>query len=190
MAAGWPGRPRTTRVGNIDDAFVLDIRVFRRSGAIQPGRVTQGLLRGAQGGFGGADVQWTLDLKNPLYGRLTVTGEVQGRRIDQTVEVAPSPCRYGGRRYWLVCGSSRARACALALSGGQFVCRAAARLSYACQSETELYRLARAARKAEARAFGLDGHPHPRGRRRERLEARYRALEDGTEAAVLAWVQA
>ena len=150
MAEGFPGRPSTTHVGKIDDAFVLDIRIFRRSGAIQPGRVTQGLLRGAQGGFGGADIKWTLDLKNPLYGRLTATGEVLGRRVDQTVEVVSSPCRYGGRRYWLVCQSSRARACALALSGGQFVCRAAARLSYACQSESGLYRLARAARKAKA----------------------------------------
>ena len=69
----------------------------------------------------------------------------------------------------------------LAYGAGRFASRQAQRLTYSTQSEDALDRLRRARDKAEARAWGKDGQPRPRGANRERLLQRWNELDEAWE---------
>lgn len=89
---------------------------------------------------------------------------------DQRVEMATTPCRFGGRRWWWVCPATGRRCAKLYLPNGgtRFLGRGpgAYRLPYASQSASPMERshgrLARLCRRLGARYDCADDPPPPR----------------------------
>lgn len=181
MGSFSSGRYRTVNRGCIEDTWRIDIRQLRRDGFVREGTVQSCSTQWSRHGVGTASALLSIDLSNVACGALSIFYLHDGPPVSQTVQIASEPCRYGGHRFHFLCPVTGARVDVLALMGGQFVSRHAARLTYSSQSETKLYRLFRALGKAEARACGGDGFPRPRGRNRERQRERWWALEDAVE---------
>lgn len=94
---------------------------------------------------------------------------VNGAPRSQRIMLRASPCRYGGRRYYFLCGGTYERCEVLCCLDGVFASAHHHRLSHQSQSDDAVGRAREAHHKAEARLFGKDGYPRPRGANRERL---------------------
>lgn len=175
------GRYRTVNRGAIEDAQWIDIRSLRRLGLIHAFANQSTFLRWSRCGEEIASAWVSVNVLNMISGTLRISYGGLVPSIVQTVKIVSQPCRFGGHRFYFLCPATGARVEVLALVDGRFVSRQAARLTHSSQSETKLHRLYRARAKAEAKACGDDGQPCPRGRNRERLRARWLALEDAVD---------
>ena len=171
------GRRRTANRGYLENAVVLDLRVLRQRGALRPYYITTGAMEAT--GATRKPFCWTcsLDLSDPAYGVLCVTVGHSGQPKTHRIHLIGVECRFGGWRYFAICPVTRARVLRLVYVDGRFMSPKAARLTYRTQGMDRLTRLNYARSKAEAQAFGRRGCPRPRGRNRERLEARYEVAE-------------
>lgn len=175
------GRSRTTNRGNIEDEIVLDLRVLRQRGCLQPHRITAGSIAATQAAGRSFQATYSIDLTDPAYGYLDVTTTHSGRPITHRIYLTGERCRFGGWRWFAICPVTRARVLRLVYVDGRFMRRKAAKLSYRTQSMNQLQRLQRAQSKAKAQAFGERGCPKPRGRNRDRLYEKYSAADEAFE---------
>jgi hypothetical protein len=90
----------------------------------------------------------TLALKYDVQHVSTATGPQH-----YTVPLVSTPCRFGGRRWWVICPATRRRAVNLYLPNGgrRFLSRAAYGMAYQSQREAPAGRGWRAIRKVDAR---------------------------------------
>lgn len=63
------------------------------------------------------------------------------RDASQTVQLATTPCHYGGSRPWFICPACHLRAGVLYLRSGRFACRKCQRVSYRSQSGSAIDRV-------------------------------------------------
>jgi hypothetical protein len=178
MGGHSSGRYRTRNRGAVEQSLRIDIRQLRRSGYVRAGERRSGVWTWSRRGERVGSIGFAVDLTDPDNGRAELDYSVNGERRQRTIHVEAAPCRYGGRRFYFRCPRSGRRCELLCGVGGEFASRQHQRLTYFSQSETPLDRLQRAKNKAEARAFGTNGNPRPRGRNRERLNDRWADLED------------
>jgi hypothetical protein len=180
------GRYRTANRGAIEHAQRIDMRRLKQLGLVRAGAHVASTLRWSRNGEEFASVGITLDLTNVASGVMNLAYNYNGTPINQTVQISARPCRYGGQRFYFICPVNGDRVEGLALAAGRFLSRKAGRLTYSSQSETRLHRVYRARAKAEARAFGKDGHPRPRGQNREHLVDRWIAAEQAADELFVA----
>ena len=169
------GQTRSRNSGCVDHWPSIDLRYLKRRGWLRPGQ--RGNLRWTRGEHLMATARFVVWLgEDP---RLDVTLRAEDLERSQTLGLASLPCHYGGVRWMLVCPASGRRCQELFWSNnrGRFVSRQAAKLTDAWASEGSGERRRRAYKNAEARAYGWDGYPTPRGDNRRRLMARAKRLE-------------
>jgi hypothetical protein len=177
MGGYLSGRYRTANRGAIEHAQRIDVRRLKQLGLVCSGAYVASTLRWSRHGEEYASVGISVDLSNGAGGAMNLAYSNHGVTQNQTVQIVAQPCRYGGHRFYFRCPVTGDRVAGLALAAGHFVSRKAARLTYSSQSEDKLGRLYRTRAKAEARAFGKDHYPRPRGKNRERLVERWIAAE-------------
>jgi len=176
------GRYRTRNRGAIENTLRLDMTQLRRLGFLRPGAVVTGGVDWTRGGETSSSITLKVDLSSLDDAHAILTYAVDGDPKVQRVQIFAEPCRFGGHRFYWFCPVMTWRRCTvLAYGGGRFACRQAQRLTYATQSADALDRLGRARDKAEARAMGKNGQPHPRGANRERLLQRWDDLDAAWE---------
>lgn len=134
MGGWWSGPPKRWR-GTVEEARSLDVLRLSRegmlasSGGLWSWRWTSGRdgrelasIGIATGGRGdGTSIR--------LFYTSTPDGEAPVNR-DYEVAIERTPCTYGGSRPWFRCSRCNRRSRFLYLSGGTFVCRLCARLTY------------------------------------------------------------
>lgn len=181
------GRYRTRNRGTVEEALRLDMATLRRLGFLRPGTITTGRVNWTRGGEPAGSITLKVDLSSLDNAHAVLTYSADGKHTVQRVQLAIDPCRFGGHRFYFLCPVMTWRRCTvLAYGAGRFASRQAQRLTYASQSADALDRLRRARDKAEARVFGKDGHPRPRGANRERLVQRWIELDAAWEGLVSA----
>jgi hypothetical protein len=125
------------------------------------------------------------------------------RDVAQRVQVAWSPCRFGGERPWFVCSvSSNSAYCGRRVTklygaGHLFACRHCYRLTYASQQESAHHEGLLKAQKIRMRLGGsasmLDPFPDkPKGmhwRTYDRLRCRYQAADERSMTGLMGFVQ-
>ena len=183
MGSWASGRYRTRNRGTVERSLRFDMRILRRDGFVRPGVRTSGTSQWSRRGDPIGSIGFTIDLTDPDPNRgfAVLNFSVDGEPRTQRISIQADACRYGGRRYYFICPKWNERCEVLCGVGGVFASRGFHRLTYYSQSETPLDRLKRAEQKAEARLFGKDGNPRPRGANRERLGERWCDLSEQWE---------
>ena len=163
---GWNSGRRSAR-GTVEGcaSIVLSINtIMRAAGGRSPVRLR--VVASVNGHS--QEILARLDLDPEAgTGTLALTYDVQhvstgtGPQHD-TVPLVPTPCRFGGRRWWAVCPATGRRAVNLYLPNGgrRFLSRVAYRLAYQSQRETAAGRAWRTIRRVDARL----GHDDERDR--------------------------
>lgn len=171
------GRYRTRNRGAIEQALRLEMPALRRKRFLQSGATVTGSYSWTRAGERSGSITLTVDLSSLANPHARLSYVADGEPKVQIVQMVAEPCRFGGHRFFWLCPVSWRRCTTLAFAGGRFASRQVQRLTYASQSADTLGRLQRASAKAEARAFGKDGHPRPRGANRARLVERWADLD-------------
>ena len=151
----------------------IEVNRLQREGCLRPG------YRGSW--------QWTQDGERSAWivlraeaNRLHLSYRVRidggaWQEVEEAVRIARMPCRLGGARPYFLCpGAANGVVCGrrvakLYRAGCYFLCRHCYNLAYASQSEDDLDRLQRRARKACQRLGDTDAHwfaakpPRPKG---------------------------
>jgi hypothetical protein len=132
----------------------------------------------------------TLALKYDVQHVSTATGPQH-----YSVPLVSTPCRFGGRRWWVICPATGRRVVNLCLPNGgrRFLSRAAYRLPYQSQRETVTGRAWRTIRKLERRLGNAPGTPPDamekpkwmRWRTFDALRTKREAAEDALDADLL-----
>lgn len=132
----------------------------------------------------------TLALKYDVQHVSTATGPQR-----YSVPLVATPCRFGGRRWWVICPATGRRAVNLYLPNGgrRFLSRAAYSLAYQSQRETVTGRAWRTIRKLERRLGSAPGTPPDamekpkwmRWRTFDALRIKREAAEDALDADLL-----
>ena len=121
---GYGGKTET------DDAMPLDIRKISGKGLLTPGN-----------SFGW---RWLVN-DHPVAGLHIRAGHNEvtlsyrkgsvGEVVEQRVQVATTPCHYGGTRPWFTCPRCGKRVAVIYAPGRYFACRKCGNLAYATQKE-------------------------------------------------------
>jgi hypothetical protein len=139
------GRPRPTT----DTRIAVDIReLFRHIGGNTGGRALYRWNRGGE-----APVATLFALASPVLVKVTHVG---GAMPEETLDVAYTPCRYGGRRAWWLCtrlGCGK-RVAILYQHPRGFRCRHCCQLDYQSHRERSYDRMLRRSRRIRARVGG------------------------------------
>jgi hypothetical protein len=153
-----------------DSLLRLDVRELARSGALAPGNqsISQWTRDGRPAGSVGLQAEaQALVLVYAAKG----LQDLDWTPIRERIDLATTPCQYGGERPWFVCPSCQQRRAVLYLVGDRFRCRCCHDLVY---SSTRVTPGARAQRRADAvraqlgdgsgrRIPGLVDLPKPKG---------------------------
>jgi hypothetical protein len=186
MGGHSSGRYRTRNRGAIEQTLRLDLAQLRRMGFVRPGGAVSRLHYWTCRGERSGSISLKVDLTSLDDAHAILTYSANDVPKVQRVQLAVAPCRFGGHRFYWVCPVTGRRCTVLAYGAGRFASRQAQRLTYWSQSEDALDRLRRARDKAEARVWGKDGQPRPRGANRERLVQRWIELDAAWEGLLSA----
>ena len=139
---GGPGSGRVAGFGGptCEELHSIDIRELARKGGLKSGsKIT---------------VSWTWNEETVATAYMTVNdghaildyyernSEGTKRHDQEKVELASTTGHYGGNRPWFICPEC-GRRCAILYALGRFLCRKCHHLTYQCQKDDELQRLAR-----------------------------------------------
>lgn len=155
----------------------VDVREWARRGRlIEPGSF---LWSWHRGGVPSGSIGVTVHSPHALTLRYGFSEDGKQRTVAQGVNVACTPCPFGGSRQWFVCPCCARRVALLYLRGWRFACRQCQRVAYASQSEDAIARLWRKQSKIEAR---LNEHwQRPKGMRRRTHDSLISALVECEE---------
>lgn len=177
------GARRSTRIGDVEDALPLDIRVLRRLGVVCAGECVCDTLRWSISGLSAPSARIRIDLSDiERGGTMTITGDMSGGTIRQRIAIEAMPSVFGGWRCYFVCPTTARRCEVLYYAGGRFASREAQRLSYAVQNMGDLSRARRKAAKLHRRLSGNDTLPQPRGRNRIEIATRVQEADRKAKA--------
>jgi hypothetical protein len=140
---------RSTRVGNVEDALVLDIRRLRRLSVARTGECVCNTVQWSIGGLSASSALLRVDLSDIEHGgTMRITGDMPGGTIDQTIAIVGVPSSIAGWRCYFVCPVTAHRCEILYYAGGRFASRQAQRLYYAVKSMDDVSRARRKACQA------------------------------------------
>jgi hypothetical protein len=154
---GGPGSGRLfhfDRQFSLDECLWIDICDWKRRGLLVPGMgfswtwFCRGERTGQINVRAGHEHVW-------LSYRVRRPGE-DWRDISSTIDLASTPCHFGGQRVWFRCPGCGDRAQKLYMHAAYFRCRTCCGLPYASQQETPLDRGLRKSRKLRGK-LGDDG---------------------------------
>lgn len=177
------GARRSKRIGDVEDALTLDIRVLRRLDVVRAGECVCDTVHWSFGGPSAPSARLRIDLSDiERGGMMTITGEMPGGTIRQRIEIEAMPSEFGGWRCYFLCPVTARRCEVLYYAEGRFASREAQRLSYAVQNMGDLSRARRKAAKLHRRLSVNDTLPRPRGRNRIEIAARLREADRKAKA--------
>ncbi|WP_338445857.1 hypothetical protein V5F89_11965 [Pelagerythrobacter marensis] len=156
------GRRRSVHRGSVEQFPVIDLRVLKRARLLKPGECTYDTLRWRNQDLQVLEVRIFVDLSDEDDASIRIAGDV----ADQRAAIECVPCPYGGYRCYFLCPLTGTRCGQLFLADGIFASRKAHRLTYASQSEDDLSRARRKARKLHRQVEGDTRYARPRGRNR------------------------
>lgn len=134
----YGGRP------TVESGLTLDINELLRNRIIVPGSQVFGSLRWSKSRTNEeiASLSYEARLVDPEDAWVRLSYSVNGVLQDYRVELATTPCHYGGRRWWWLCRLSGRRVTKLHLPPGRtlFAARQEYRLAYRSQRGTPLDR--------------------------------------------------
>ena len=166
------GRRRTVHRGNVEQFPALDLRILRRAGLMRPGECTYDTLTWQNQGPEALSVRIFIDLSGDRHASIRLRGD----GIGQDIALTAVPSGFGGVRHHMLCPVTSRSCEVLYLVDGKFASRQAHRLTYRSQSEDELGRARRKARKLHRRLHGDQLYARVRGRHRyERVQQRKQA---------------
>jgi len=158
MGGNNSGRRRSVHRGAVEQFPVIDLRVLKRAGLLKPGECTYDTLRWRNQDLEALEVRIFVDLSDAGDASIRIAGDVPAQRA--AIECVP--CPYGGYRWYFLCPLTGTRCEQLFLVDGTFASRKAHRLTYASQSEDELSRARRKARKLHRQVNGDSRYARPR----------------------------
>ena len=174
----------------VEDCLSIDVRSWKREGALEPGRATTAVWYR----YGRRDSSMGI---RALHGAVELSysvrpGGASCRKEDvrYNVQLAWTPCNFGGERPWFLCpGKVNGVACGrrvakLYLRDRYFLCRHCHDLAYASTRESGLYAAMRRCRRIRRKLGGslnVD-EPFPGRPRRMHLETYLRLFEEYEEA--------
>jgi len=166
------GRRRTVNRGAIEQFPALDLRILRRAGLMRPGQCMYDTLTWLNQVREALSVRIFIDLSDDRHASIRLRGDA----ITQDITLTVVPSGFGGVRYHMLCPVTARSGEVLYLVDGMFASRQAHRLAYRSQSEDELGRARRKARKLHRRLNGDQLYARARGRHRyERVQQRKQA---------------
>lgn len=171
------GRRRSVHRGAVEHFPAIDLRVLRRARLLQAGECTYDTLHWRNQALEALSARIFLDLSDTSDASMRIVSPGNGGAITQQVAIDCIPASYGGVRCYFLCPIDGVRCEQLYLVGGLFASRKAHRLTYASQSEDELSRAWRKARKLRRQIEGSNRYSRPRGRNRWRLMCSMRDAE-------------
>ena len=147
----------------VEDAPRLDLAWLMAEGCLRPGLRTRGSLQWPlrQAGQPILALSYEADLSDPAAAWMRMADAITGSsgtvRHEEEVRIVTTAPHYGGRRHWFVCPilGSRARVLHRPLGARRFASRAAYRLDYRSQRQTELDRILEKNRAVRQR-LGVD----------------------------------
>lgn len=152
----------------------IDVRIWARQGMLNgPGWFSWGWNRGGEP-TGRIGVQVASDTALTL--QYTATIQANKMEVNERVDIALSPCNFGGLRKWFCCTRCARRVAVLYLRAGRFACRHCQRLAYSSQSEDVLDRTWTKQRKIEAQLG--ENWRRPKGMRQRTYERLWESLMD------------
>ncbi len=158
------GRRRSVHRGSVEQFPVIDLRVLKRAGLLNPDECTYDTLCWRNQELGVLEVRIFVDLSDADDASIRIAGNVP----DQRAAIERVPCPFGGYRCYFLCPLSGDRCEQLFLVDDLFASRKAHRLIYASQSEDELSRARRKVRKFHRQVEGDSRYSRPRGRNRSK----------------------
>ena len=155
MGSGsWIRRDRKTKTGEV---YQMDLCSIKKYGALKDG---------SRGTF-----SWPIGDDPPTMAfrvesdRLILAYWVKlddtWQHVEEFVELDRTPCHYGGERLWFLCPTCKKRVAVLYESGGRFICRHCADLSYRSKSGTREDRLRRKAGQIRRRLGASENLSEP-----------------------------
>jgi len=168
------GARRSTRVGDIEDALALDIRVLRQLGVARPGECVIDTICWSTGDPERPTARLRIDLSDETLCTMTIAANMPDDAITQRIVIKVMPSGFGGARYYFLCPVTGERCEVLYYAEGRFASRQAHRLTYASQNMTDLTRVRRRVISLRRKLAGGKDRPRPKGRKRvaiiDRLE--------------------
>lgn len=172
------GSRRSTRIGDVENALTLDIRMLRRLGVVRAGECVCDTVRWLINGLSAPSARLRIDLSDiERGGMMTISGDMPGGTISQCIAIDATPSAFGGWRCYFICPVTSRRCEILCYAGGRFASREAQRLSYAVQNMGDLSRARRKVAKLHRRLGGTDIRSRPRGSNRIEIVERLHVAE-------------
>lgn len=164
------GRRRSVHRGAVEHYPAIDLRILRRAGLIAPGECTYDTLSWRNQASRALRARIFVDLSDADDASLRIVGD----GIDQRAAMACVPWAFGGMRCYFLCPIYGTRCEVLYLVDGILASRKAHGLTYASQSEDDLSRARRRARKLHRQVDGDARYVRPRGRNRQRKKQQFK----------------
>ena len=178
MGSFSSGRGSYASTGTVEQARRIDIRYMKKRGLLRPG--VNGTLNWNRGGTPTGEINFTANTHNLELRYRVQEGGGDWENINQTIQLALTPCHYGGQRKWLVCPHCTRRVVILCFGSKRFYCRHCLKLAYGSQREDRIGRMCRARDRLASQIFEGDGHTRKKGmhhRTFEKQVERYFNLE-------------
>ncbi len=127
----------------------IDIRYMNKRGFLKPG--FNGSLSWSSRGEPSGNINFVAwETKMRLKYRYRINGG-EWEPVEEDIQLDQTPCNYGGVRKWFICPSCGQRVGLLYGHGKYFRCRNCSGVTYASQSEGDLDRMCRKARRIRKR---------------------------------------
>ena len=124
----------------------IDIRYLKKQNLLRPDH--SGTLSWSTNGEPSGYIRYSMWAdKMQLHYKSRLYGEDEWQKIEDTIRFDKTACHFGGFRKWFICPSCNKKVAVLYSSGYLFRCRKCTGMTYACQSENQLDRMVRKARK-------------------------------------------
>ncbi len=156
------GRRRSVHRGAVEQFPVIDLRVLKRAGLLKAGECMYDTLCWRNQDLEAHEVRIFVDLSDADDASIRIAGDVPNQRA----AIECMSCPFGGYRCYFLCPLTGKRCEQLFLVDDTFASRKAHRLTYASQSEDDLSRARRKARKLHRQVDGDTRYARPRGRNR------------------------
>ena len=171
------GRRRSIHRGAVEQYPSIDLRVLKRAGLLISDECTYTTLYWGNQAPEALSVRIFVDLSDTGDSSMRIVGGGDCRAITHQVAIECVPCPFGGARTYFRCPINGTRCQQIFLVDGVFASRKAHKLTYASQSEDQLSRARRKARKLQSQVEGDFRYARPRGRNRWLTMRRLRTAE-------------
>lgn len=165
MGGIFSGRKPSKTTKPFPEQFItLDVRELQRHEGLEPGQIydLHRYKRGSKcGTFSIAMYKDYMEL------RYTAPNEQDSKPDSQIIDIARTPCHFGGDRPWFLCpGDQCGKRVAILYGPDSMLCRHCWRIAYQSQRENQIQRMFRKLRSIEASYTGRPNNSAPKDRTR------------------------